>query len=163
MVPFISPKELPEIYLGLPPFGAREDAMGRKGGCWQTPLSNRHLQLAFELLQFFEGSLWKEGLKIQRIDVSNAFAPSLGQREIIVFTEEELIMAHGAESLRCVFPKILRLPYKNYQQQLANFFTLRKDILEEYRKQVAKAPQSGRFAPRIIDLRIAPLAFIENV
>ena len=160
--PFFSPKELPEIYLGLPPFGATEDSQGRKGGLWQTPLENRYLHLAFEILQYLEGSAWREGLKIKRIDVSNAFAPSLGQREIVLFTEEEIALPQGDQTLHCVFPKILRLAPKEYGQQLSHFFALRKNMLEDYRRQVALAPHSGKFAPRIVDLRIPQLAFVEN-
>lgn len=162
IAPFFSPKELPEIYLGLPPFGAPEDSFGREGGLWQTPIQNRYLHLAFEILQYLEGSPWREGLRIKRIDVSNAFAPSLGQREIVLFTEEEISMPQGGRTIACVFPKILRLAPKEYAQQLGNFFALRKNMLEDYRRQIAASPQSGTFAPRIVDLRIPQLAFVEN-
>lgn len=162
VAPFFSPKELPEIYLGLPPFGTAEDSAGRKGGLWQTPVENRHLRLAFEILQFLEGTPWREGLRIKRIDVSNAFASSLGQREIVLFTEEELTIVQDGQSIRSIFPKILRLAPKEYPQQLANFFSLRKSMLEDYRRQMALAPHPGRFAPRIVDLRIPQLAFVEN-
>lgn len=160
--PFFSPKELPELYLGLPSFGADEDAMGRKGGLWQTPLKNRYLPLALEMLQFLEGSAWKEGMKVRRIDVSNAFAPSLGRREIVLCTEEELSIFREAGVTRSVFPKILRLATKDYPQQLAHFFSLRKNMLDDYRKQIAEAPEAGRYATRIVDLRIPQLAFVEN-
>lgn len=162
LAPFFSPKELPEIYLGLPAFGAGEDSMGRQGGLWQTPIDNRYLRLAFEILHHLQGSSWKEGLYVKRIDVSNAFASSLGQREIVLLTEEEIDLPQGGKSLHCVFPKILRLAPKEYPQQLANFFALRKTMLEDYRRQMAAVSQSGRFATRIVDLRIPQLAFVEN-
>ena len=158
VAPFFSPKQMPEIYLGLPSFGAPEDSFGRAGGRWKAPLKNRHLNLAFDVLQTFEGSPWKEGLKIQRIDVSNAFAPSLGRREIVLFTEEEILV--GGKQF--VFPKVLRLSPKDYTQQLQNFFSLRKTMLEDYRRQLASASAGGRFSPRIVDLRISQLAFVEN-
>lgn len=162
--PFFTPKELPEIYLGLPPFGSGEDSQGRKGGLWQTPLQNSYLNLAFEVMQFLEGSPWREGLRIKRIDVSNAFAPSLGQREIVLFTEEDMLLNRAEESVCCVFPKMLRLSPKEYMQQMNNFLCLRKNMMEDYRKQLAAAalPQSGRFSSRIVDLRIPHLAFVEN-
>lgn len=164
MVPFFSPKELPEIYLGLPPFGEAEDSKGRRGGLWKTPLQNQYLSLAFEILQFLEGSPWKEGLRIKRIDVSNAFSPSLGTREIVIFTEEDLVLHQGDKSFCCIFPKMLRLSPKEYVQQMNNFFSLRKSMLEDYRKQIASAspPPTGRFSSRIVDLRIPHLAFVEN-
>ncbi|HSX26025.1 MAG TPA: hypothetical protein VLE89_03355 [Chlamydiales bacterium] len=162
VTPFFSPKKLPEIYLGLPPFGSLEDPSGRKGGQWLTPVKNRYLNLALEILQFLEGSSWKEGLRVKRIDVSNAFATSLGGREIVLFTEEEITFKQNDQEMVCVFPKILRLAPKEYTQQLGNFFALRKNMIEDYRRQVATIPGNGRFAPRIIDLRIPQLAFIEN-
>ncbi|MDE3045554.1 MAG: hypothetical protein KGJ02_02780 [Verrucomicrobiota bacterium] len=162
VAPFFSPKEMPEIYLGLPPFGGAEDSFGRKGGLWRTPLHNRYLNLALDLLQTLEGSPWKEGLRIKRIDVSNAFAPSLGRREIVLFTEEEISLRRDGKELTFIFPKILRLAPKEYAQQLQNFFALRKSMVEDYRRQLATADRGGRFSPRIIDLRILQLAFVEN-
>jgi len=158
MAPFLSPKEMPEIYLGLPVFEGGQDSFGRKGGRWRTPLTNRYLQLAFDLLADFEGSPWKEGLRIKRIDVSNAFAPTLGRREIVLFTEEEISFGRNT----FVFPKILRLAPKDYAQQLQNFFALRRSMVEDYRKQLSSLDQDVRFAPRIVDLRVSQLAFVEN-
>lgn len=160
--PFFSPKNLAEVYLGLPAFGAPEDAMGRQGGRWLTPIKNKHLHLAFEILQFLEGSSWREGLRVKRIDVSNAFAPSLGQREIVLFTEEELSVRKDVQEIVCVFPKILRLAPKEYGPQLNNFFALKRNMMEDYRRQLTGVQQSGRFHPRIIDLRIPQLAFVQN-
>ncbi len=162
--PFFAPKELPEIYLGLPPFGESLESLGRSGGVWQTPLKNQHLYLGFEILQFLEGLPWREGLRIKRIDVSNAFAPSLGQREIVLFTEEDFLLNREEETICCTFPKMLRLSPKEYVQQMNNFLSLRKNIMEDYSKQLSNArlPQTGRFSSRIIDLRIPHLAFVEN-
>jgi hypothetical protein len=162
VAPFFSPKQLPEIYLGLPPFGAPEDRLGRSGGQWLVPLKSRYLNLALEILQYLEGSPWRQGLRIQRIDVSNAFAPTLGSREIVLFTEEEVSFRQEGEEVVCIFPKILRLAPKDYPQQLANFFSLRKSMLEDYRKLLAKVQKNSRFAPRIIDLRIPQLAFVDR-
>jgi hypothetical protein len=160
--PFLPPKEMPEIYLGLPPFEGGQDSCGRSGGRWRAPLSNRHLTLAFDLLQTFEGSPWKDGLRIKRIDVSNAFTPSLGRRELVLFTEEEIFVKKGDREVAFTFPKILRLAPKDWHQQLQNFFALRRSMIEDYKKQLALAEEGGRFSPRIIDLRVPQLAFIEN-
>jgi POTRA domain, FtsQ-type len=162
IAPFLSPKEMPEIYLGLPPFEAAEDSFGRRGGRWRTPLVSRYLNLAFDLLQTFEGSPWQDGLRIQRIDVSNAFAPSLGRREIVLFTEEEIAVKKGEREIAFTFPKILRLAPKDWKQQLQNFFALRKTMVEDYKKQLTAVEQEHRFEPRIVDLRVPQLAFIEN-
>jgi len=149
VLPFFSPKRLPEIYLGLPASSE-----------WQ--IKSPYFDLAMEILKYLETAPWKEGLRIQRIDVSNAFAPSLGQREVVLFTEEELSVRKGEREIVCVFPKILRLAPRDYTQQLSNFFALRRSMMEDYRRQVASIQEGGRFAPRIIDLRIPQLAFVEK-
>lgn len=156
LTPFFSPKEIPEIYLGLPPFGADADALGRKGGQWLVPLENPLWKIALDVLHFLEESPWKEGFRVKRIDVSNALAPSLGQREIVLFTDEEWV------EYSCVFPKILRISPKDYEQQLNNFFVLRRNMEEAYRKQLGSITTPTRFATRIIDLRIPQLAFVQN-
>lgn len=149
VAPFFSPKHLPELYLGIPPFTT-----------WE--IKGPYLDLALEILQFLETAPWKEGLRVKRIDVSNAFAPSLGQREIVLFTEEELNLRTENRELVCTFPKILRLAPKDYTQQLGNFFSLRRKMMEDYQKQTAGLKEGGRFSPRIIDLRIPQLAFVEK-
>jgi len=154
MAPFFSPKHLPEIYLGLPPFTS-----------WK--IKGQALDLALEILQFLETTPWKEGLRIKRIDVSNAFMPSLGQREVVLFTEEELFIPQAGPvrgEVVFTFPKILRLAPKDYTQQLGNFFTLRRTMMEDYSRQLfaLKPTTGGRYAPRIIDLRIPQLAFVER-
>jgi len=160
--PFFSPKELPELYLGLPPFGAPADQIGRAGGMWGVPLTNDFWHLGLDILCFLEEAPWKESFRVKRIDVSNALMSSLGQREIVLFTEEELnISSHGKEFL-CTFPKILRLSSKDFKQQLSNFFVLRRNMEEAYRKQSIAIFAPTRFSPRIVDLRIPHLAFVEN-
>lgn len=149
VTPFFSPKNLPELYLGLSGFTE-----------WKT--GGPSFELALELLHFLETAPWKEGLKIQRIDVSNAFAPSLGQREIVLFTEEEIAFSKGERQEVCIFPKILRIAPKDYPQQLGNFFSLRKAMMEDYQRQLSTFDRGGRFAPRIIDLRIPQLAFVQK-
>ncbi len=142
--PFFSPKRLPEIYFGV------FDAPQRR-------LQGPHFELALQILQFLK-TLWDEGLHVQRIDVSNAFVPSLGQREVVLITEEEIPTQNGF----CIFPKMLRLCPNNFQEQLCNFHCLRKSMMEDYKKQLAAHKTGARFAPRIIDLRIPQLAFVEK-
>jgi hypothetical protein len=73
----------------------------------------------------------------------------------------------------CIFPKVLRLAPKDYPQQLTHFFALRKSMTDDYRKQIVshvplffppciREGRGGRFAPRVIDLRIPQLAFIDQ-
>ncbi|MBX7067297.1 MAG: FtsQ-type POTRA domain-containing protein [Parachlamydiales bacterium] len=149
VAPFLSPKRLPEIYLGLSSLEG-----------WK--IDGPAFALAIEILQFLEKAPWTEGLNIQRIDVSNAFAPSLGTREVVLITEEEITLRKQQGEVVCIFPKILRLAPKDYKQQLSNFFSLRRTMMDDYKRQLASVQSGGRFAPRIIDLRIPQLAFVEK-
>lgn len=149
VAPFLTPKRLPEIYLGVPTLDG-----------WK--IDGPAFALAIEILHFLEKAPWTEGLAIQRIDVSNAFAPSLGTREVVLITEEEITLRKQQGEIVCVFPKILRLAPKDYQQQLNNFFTLRRTMMADYKRQLASVQSGGKFAPRIIDLRIPQLAFVEK-
>ncbi len=158
IAPYFSPKAIPEIYLGLPPFGAEADSQGRIGGRWLAPLDDPFVKIAMEVLHFLEETPWREGFRVKRIDVSNASRPSLGQREIVLFTEEEFLI----RGIPCNFPKILRLAPKDFKEQLSHFFVLRRNMEEDYRKQLAKVSRPCRYAPRIVDLRIPQLAFVQN-
>lgn len=159
LAPFLTPKQLPAIYLGLPPFGQDVGGDGLQGGNWQTPLTGRHIQLALDLLAKLHHSSYGETVHVQRIDVSNAFAKSLGQREIVLFLEEELEVGLGRIA---IFPKIIRLSPKEYPQQLARFNLLRTKMEADYRVQLAERQISGRFATRVLDFRIAQLAFLQD-
>jgi len=156
--PFFSPKELPEIHLGLASFGSDE------GGKWQTRLQNARLDLALEVLNYLQTFARQENIRIKRLDVSNAFASSFGQREIVLLTEEDLMLKEEEGSVCYTFPKMIRLSPKEYQQQMNNFLSLRKSMMEDYQKQLIHAalPPSKKFASRVVDLRIAHLAFVEN-
>ena len=112
LTPFFTPKALPELYLGLPPFESPEDSLGRKGGSWHEPLSNRYFRLSLEILDKCSYPLGDFSLK--RIDVSNAFSTSLGKREIVLVTEEMLQL--GTSSY--LFPKMVRLHVKNIDEEL---------------------------------------------
>jgi hypothetical protein len=74
-------------------------------------------------------------LQVKRLDVSKAFLPSLGRREVVLILEEQ------------GFTKSLRLTPKNVAQELGNYLELR-----------SKLPA----VPQIIDLRIPQLAFIQE-
>ena len=117
--PFFSPKKLPEVYLGIRNF------------YWNRPLKERNAQLALTILQL----LSRLSLNVKRLDVSKAFLPSLGRREVVLVLDEQ------------GFTKALRLTPKNFAQEMGNYLELR-----------TKLPPK----PQIIDLRIPQLAFIEE-
>ena len=119
IIPFFSPKKLPEVVLGL------------KNLNWSLPLKGEKVDLALTLLKM----MLEKSLSVLRLDVTAAFAPSLGLREVVVVIEE-----NGS-------PKFLRLSPKNFAQELGNYLELRKTLPPE---------------PQVIDLRIPQLAFIES-
>jgi len=117
--PFFTPKRLPEVYLGIRNF------------YWGRPLKERNAELALTILQLLN----RLSLQVKRLDVSKAFLPSLGRREVVLILEEQ------------GFTKSLRLTPKNVAQELGNYLELR-----------SKLPA----VPQIIDLRIPQLAFIQE-
>jgi len=119
IIPFFSPKKLPELVLGL------------KTYAWSLPLKDEKTSLALTLLKM----MLEKSLNVLRLDVTVSFAPSLGQREVVVILEE-----NG-------FSKFLRLTPKNFAQELGNYLELRKTLPPE---------------TQVIDLRISQLAFIES-
>lgn len=147
--PFFSPKRVPEIYLGLPEKN-------------EFPIKGPYLDLALNILKFLESAPWEEGLQVLRIDVSSAFEPSLGRREVVLTTEEEISMRNEKGRIFCKFPKIIRLCPKDYDRQLVNFFKLQKTMMDDYRRQITSLQSGGSFSPRIVDLRIPQLAFVEK-
>lgn len=147
--PFFPPKRIPSIYLGV-----SKEVVDRVQG----PQFN----IALDILKFLESAPWEEGLSVLTIDVSKALVPSLGQREIVLTTEEEITVRKKNREFVCVFPKIIRLSPKDYSHQLVNFFQLQKTMMHDYQKQLYTLNQGGRFSPRIVDLRIPQLAFVEK-
>lgn len=119
MTPFFSPKKLPEIYLGI------------KKVSWGEALRGEKIELALNFLK----TKINDFLHIRRLDVSQAFASSLGTREIVIMLDED------------GFSKILRLTPKNFLQEMGNYLELCKKLPRE---------------SQVIDLRIPQLAFIEN-
>jgi hypothetical protein len=100
LLPFFSPKVLPELYLGI-------DKVA-----WHTPVQGERAFLGLTLMKL----LTQLPLKVKRVDVAHVDAPRLAQREIIVILEEE-----GAL-------KYLRLSPKNYPKELGNYLEMRRDL-----------------------------------
>jgi hypothetical protein len=113
IIPFFSPKKLPEIILGLQSFS------------WGKPLKNEKADLALTLLKM----MLDKSLNILRLDVTASFAPSLGKREVVVILEE-----NG-------FSKFLRLTPKNFAQELGNYLELRKTLPPETQVIDLRIPQ----------------------
>jgi hypothetical protein len=96
--PYLSPKNLPQVYLGL----------SRVPADWHTPIRGKKIELALQLLKMVSTLPFQ----VARIDVSKIDAPSLGTREIVLVADQ----------------RFLRLSTKNYLQELGNYLTLREKL-----------------------------------
>jgi hypothetical protein len=74
--PFFRPQRLPKVYFGLKPKSI--DRMGR--AVWGTPVESRSSTRAMQILG---DPLWKEA-ELLLVDLSRAFHPNLGLREIVL-------------------------------------------------------------------------------
>jgi len=151
-VPNIFHVELPEVYLGL-------SQLPEKG---KKSISSPKLDYAFEVLRSLKAYFPRE-LKVKRIDVSNAFDPSFGKRELVLILEEEKKLPHSLQTV--FFPKYLRVNVKNYVRQLSNFLVLNESMWQDYEKQLSYQKIEGDtlyFRPKIFDLRIKDLAFVDQ-
>lgn len=163
--PFFSPKKLPEVYLGLPPFGAKDDGTGREGGAFNSPLANKYIDLALSVFRVLERPEFRSCFWVKRIDVSKAFAESYGRREIVVTIEHDTTFDYHHRKISCIFPRILRLHAKEYLQQLYNYLSLSEQMMKDYERQItlsANAPDTLQFESRTVDLRIEKLAFVQE-
>lgn len=135
--PFFPPKKLPEIYFNeLPPPGKSYD-------------------LARSIIKL----LSKAPFTIKRIDVSCAFANTYGKREIVLLLEDEILRKRAGKDEIFTFPRLLRLNTKNYESQLGNYFNLRAELLAQESRELPESPMV--FPPKVIDLRLSNLAFVE--
>lgn len=138
--PFFTPKNLPEIYLGIEFTFEKEKA-------WHISLNDPHLSLAFCLLKLIEETKMAELTEIKKIDVSNAFAESYGNREIILICQDKIDPY--------IHTRLLRLSTKNYSQELGNFLKLREQLLQK--------ESFSDSTCKVIDLRLSKLGFIEEL
>ena len=163
--PFFSPKNLPEVYLGLAPFGQKAPSTHLSAAEWKQPLKGDLVDLSFDVLSRLQ-PLARDLFTLKRIDVSHAFAETYGSREIVVVIENEVPSKEGNRQVLLLFPHYLRLSAKNYPQELGNYLELRKKLLEEdYKLLKVEDPNASvvRAPQKVIDLRLSQLAFIEEV
>jgi hypothetical protein len=154
--PFLTPKKLPEVYLDIASF----DEIG-----WNKPITGRNIDLALTILKFLSTDEFQKAFHVKKIDVSKAFSDSFGKKEVIITIEEEMNIKKSDKEILCVFPRILRLSLKNYEKQLSNYLSLREKMLCDYKKQLSNLEDDSdtiKFLPKVIDLRISDLAFIDR-
>lgn len=99
LIPFFSPKNLPEIYLGVSNTKIKGDPK---------------VDLALDILKLVTDPSVKDQLNVRRIDVSKAFEKSFGRQEIVVLVEDELISIFETGQIHYFLPQYLRLSRKNY-------------------------------------------------
>jgi hypothetical protein len=163
--PFFSPKNLPEIYIGLGAFGAQADESDKPVAEWNRPLAGKYAELALTLLNLLNEPQVQELFTVKRIDVSKAFSESYGTREIILIAEDLIPINNNGREVQYLFPKILRLSTKNYAAELGNYLKLRPQLIENQRAGIKPSPEHHgtiRQKETIIDFRIPNLAFIDD-
>lgn len=161
MYPFFPPKNLPEIYLGLSPFGERPGVAHLPIAAWNEPLRGPAIELAFDLLSRLQ-PLSKELFRIKRIDVSKGYEDSLGKREIVVIVDNEIFMKDSSDPV--ISTHYLRLSAKNYPQELGNYLELRRSILDGDLQKIKGlgVGEKVSVSEKIIDLRLPQLAYIDE-
>lgn len=153
--PFFSPKRLPEVYLGVTDLCEKSPITG---GTWGSTLQGQRVELAKKVYQQIMSSQISENTHLRRIDVSKAFAPSCGQRQIVVVFEEQIMSLKEQKPILINSQRILRLHAENYEEGLSNYFAMLKHLVPQVaateEKPVVEAP------PYVIDLRLPGLAYI---
>lgn len=156
--PFFSPKRLPEVYLGI---AQNEESVPVSGGEWGTQLSGKKIELAKALFKHIQDNYLDEKTHLARIDVSDAYSPSCGQRQIVVIVEHENPYLEGAKPIIVKYEAILRLNTENHIQGLANYFALASTLLKSEPPTDAEGPVV-KFPTMILDLRLSQLAFVKR-
>jgi hypothetical protein len=142
--PFFTPKKLTNIYLGT-----QEEIS------WGAELKNEGVVLSLSLLKIFSQDRYKEAFDVKRIDVSNAFSESYGQRQIVLILEDRLSESQNGNS------RILRMSTRSYERELDNYLVLQDYLLEK--EEADKGEEElGQSPPMIVDLRIPRLAFLKK-
>lgn len=140
--PFFTPKRLPVIYLGL----------DQQKIAWGSCLKEQMLQLTWDVLREFD-QLQLPQFYLKQLDMTQAYAESYGQRQIVLIVED--INQDWRQAIDANSQVYLRLNTEDYAQSLRNFRTL----------YLASFQQPALYLegqPAIIDLRIPHLAFIKK-
>ncbi len=144
--PFLSPKRLPKIVLGLTPKQCR----------WGEKLSTPNWELAQKLLAMLQAPPYRDLLSVEQIDCSRAFARSRGEREIILVLVDKLQPPTGP--LRSFF-RFVRLNPKELESGLKRYLLLREKLLEQELNQLRAGEEPTHEC--VIDLRLSRLAYLD--
>ena len=151
--PFFTPKKLPEVFVGE----TEEDDLSP----WGKKIAGKNSRLMVSLLDLINKMCVNNGTQLLRLDVSNAYSPSHGQRQVVVMFEDQAERIGNGKSQLLIQPRILRLSSENISQQLANYFILRSHLMEKEKQESIESNEDiVTRQSLIIDLRIPELAFI---
>lgn len=161
--PYFSPKNIPSVYFGDLVFDAEKIDPIKPQVSWNKPLQGSLFELAFNLLELIYSEPLRRLMEVRTIDVSQAFADSLGKREIVLEVEETIPVKQGKKNFTVIEKRFLRLSAKNYAKDLGNYLKLRKKLATEYATKI-KEGRVDLLSPKttIIDLRIEKMAFIKE-
>jgi len=155
--PFFDDRPLPELFLGLTAFGTAE------GGSWNEPITGERYQLACVILKTLRSQKHFEGMAIERVDVSKAFAGSCGQREIVVQVEDVQEKFIRGEPVKCYMPKTLRLTAEGWRDELKNYKVLRSYLCAKELDEKVEVNRSQVTLPiTVVDMRLPQLAFLNE-
>lgn len=135
--PFYTPKNIPELVLGLP-----------AGISWGAKIHPDQLTLSRTIMQQASSSDSGFHCRLKRVDISQAFSQRFGLREIVLCYEHCL---GTLENLQVT----LRLAPDNWQQQLRRYHQLAPKLGPKDRRG-----QSAGVYNYTIDMRLSQLAFI---
>lgn len=140
--PFYTPKNIPELFLGLP-----------EGLSWGNNIFNEKTALAQSVLNDANQLNFSQ-CQLRRIDVSKAFSKRFGEREIVLSFETNTHCSEELDSpVRLV--SIVRFSPDNWQSQLLMFPHIYERIVQGMYKAFSKVENHY-----VIDMRISQLAFI---
>lgn len=145
--PFFTPKNLPSLYLGL-----TKEEISR----WGERVQGEKVELSFFLFSLFSKLEDEEEFAIRHIDVSHAFASSLGRREVVVETGEGFLHS-GEERKKRNSPHYLRLRASDYEEQLTDYIQLRQHLISR-----DKGFSKTEKRKQVIDLRLPHVAYLST-
>lgn len=154
--PFFTPKKLPKIVIGE--FESEGEAL------WGKQIKGKHAELAFTLFNEINKRCCNQHCSLVFLDVSKAYLPSYGQRQIVVMLEDREERIANQRSQLYIRPRILRLSTENIPEQIANYLVLRSYLRQQERGDILDDSREVVTAKEVVvDLRIPELAFIAKI
>lgn len=154
--PFFTPKTLPEIYLGLLPFGSVENAFGQFGAKWNEKIPGREINLAIQMVKDLSQKEFSDSFQLLRLDVSKAYCESYGQKQVVVVVNDIIRSQEEGREVTFSFPRIIRLSPEHYREEMQRYLALASQIDETFATD--STYERGKGA--IVEMRIPSLAFV---